>query len=70
MRTDALRWLHAHASESLVARLVNEEHTASNGVACTEISVYLDADNDPFFTEPASWRERVDKQRTGRHRTP
>lgn len=68
-RSEAIRWLHAHASESQVARLLNKEHAASNGIQCTEIPVFLDPDDDPFFTEPASWRERVARQGTGRNRT-
>ncbi len=69
-RTDALRWLHAHASESQVARLLDEEHATTAGLHCTEIPVFLAADNDPFFTESASWRERVQGEEKDRNRTP
>jgi hypothetical protein len=62
-RSDAIRWLHAHAAESHVAQLLDEEHAAVNGIHCTEIPVFLDPDNDPFFTEPTSWRQRLQKQR-------
>ena len=69
-RTDAIRWLHAHAAESQIARLLNEAHAASTGIQCTEVPVYLDPDNDPFFAESTSWQDRVEKQGNGRNRTP
>ncbi len=68
-RSEAIRWLHAHAAESQVARLLEKEHAATDGIQCTEIPVFLDPDGDPFFSEPASWRERVHKERKGRNRT-
>ncbi len=69
-RSEAIRWLHAHAAESQVARLLDEEHATTDGLHCTEIPVFLDPDNDPFFTESTSWQERVVGQGTGRNRTP
>jgi len=67
-RGEAIRWLHAHASESQVARLLNEENAATNGIRCTETPVFLDPDDDPFFTESTSWRERVKKELKDRKR--
>jgi hypothetical protein len=69
-RSDAIRWLHAHAAESQVARLVHEEQATADRIHCTEIPIILDPDNDPFFTDPTSWRERVERQGKGRNRTP
>ncbi len=68
-RSEAIRWLHGHAAESQVSRLVQEEHAAADAIHCTEVPVFLDPDNDPFFNEPASWRERVHKETKGRNRT-
>jgi hypothetical protein len=69
-RSAAIAWLHAHAAESQVARLLLEEHAASNGIHCTEVPVYLEPDDDPFFAEPTSWRDRAQKQAKGRSRPP
>lgn len=68
-RDAAIRWLHAHASESHVARLLAEEQGASNEIRCIEIPVYLDPENDPFFGEPASWQQRTKNIGKGRGRT-
>ncbi len=68
-RHEAIRWLHAHAAESQVARLLQEEHAAAEAMHCTEVPVFLTPDDDPFFTEPASWRERVHQEGKGRQRT-
>jgi hypothetical protein len=68
-RSEAIRWLHAHAAESQVARLLEDQDTAGSGVPCTEIPIFLDPDNDPFFDEPATWRERVQAGAKGRSRT-
>jgi hypothetical protein len=59
-RDAALVWLRARASEKLVDRLLQE--TPSEGaVQCTEIPVYILPEDDPTFTEPSTWQERVAK---------
>jgi hypothetical protein len=68
-RDEAIRWLHAHAAESQVAHLLTDQDAAGKGVRCTEIPIFLDPDNDPFFDEPATWRERVKDGAKGRSRT-
>lgn len=68
-RSEAIRWLHAHAAESQVARLLEDQQAAGSGIQCTEIPVFLDPDNDPFFDESATWRERVKSVAKGRSRS-
>jgi hypothetical protein len=67
-RSEAIRWLHARAAEAQIDRLLKEQDAAGQGIACTEVPVILDPDDDPFFDEPATWRERVRTRAKGRGR--
>ncbi len=63
----AVAWLHAHAAESLIDRLVSEEldRQIEGGATCVaeEIPIVLWPDDDVSFDdgpEPC-WRERVSR---------
>ena len=70
-RQSAIDWLHAHATESEIDRLLQEKQIKqiAEGATCVaeEIPISLWPEDDPFFEEP-SWRERVAGARNGRVR--
>jgi hypothetical protein len=52
---ECMSYLRKKASELQIAALADEE-----GMACVEVPILLDPDDDPFFEEPApAWQERV-----------
>ena len=66
----AVAWLHAHAAESLIDRLVAEklDRKIAEGATCAakEIPILLWPDDDTCFAEPEpSWRERVSARPRG-----
>jgi hypothetical protein len=72
-KQSAIAWLHAHASESEIARLVAEKQARQieAGAACVaeEIPVILDPDDDISFEDAGpSWRERVSRGKGTRAR--
>jgi hypothetical protein len=72
-REAAVAWLHAHAAESLIDRLVAEklDKQIEEGATCVaeEIPIILWPDDDISFDEPEpSWRERVSRPRGARAR--
>lgn len=72
-RPAAVAWLHAHAADSLIHRLVSDEldRRIAEGATCAaeEIPVILDPDDDPTFDDPEPrWRERVSRPRGARAR--
>jgi hypothetical protein len=69
----AVAWLHAHASESEIDRLVSEKQRKqiADGGACVveEIPIVLWPDDDISFDEPEpSWRQRVSTGKGARGR--
>jgi hypothetical protein len=68
----AVAWLHAHAAESLIDRLVAEklDQQIDEGATCAveELPIILWPDDDFSFDEPEpepSWRERVSPRPKG-----
>jgi hypothetical protein len=66
----AVAWLHAHAAESLIDRLVVEklDRQIAEGATCAaeEIPILLWPEDDTSFDEPKpSWRERVSARPRG-----
>jgi hypothetical protein len=58
------RWLHKHASERQLKRLVSAKLDArianSETCACEELPVVLEPEDDPFFDETSQqWAEWV-----------
>jgi hypothetical protein len=69
----AVAWLHAHASESEIDRLVSEKQRKqiAEGAACVveEIPIVLWPDDDISFDGPEpSWRRRVSTGKGARGR--
>jgi hypothetical protein len=69
----AVAWLHAHASESEIDRLVSEKQRKqiAEGAACVaeEVPIILWPDDDISFDEPdSSWRRRVSADKGARAR--
>jgi hypothetical protein len=69
-KASAVAWLHAHAAESLLHRLVSEEleRQIDEGATCAveELPIILWPDDDISFDEPApSWRERASPRPRG-----
>ena len=68
----AVAWLHAHAAESLIDRLVSEklDRQIAEGATCVaeELPIILWPDDDISFDEAEpgpSWRERVSPRARG-----
>ncbi len=72
-KQSAVAWLHAHAAESLIDRMVSEklDRQIEGGATCVaeEIPIIVGPDDDIAYDDPEPcWRERVATARGARAR--